>query len=98
MKGNVNEDSKRGNFLPINDLQKESFLQLSHFFMCVDKADLSVHAGLGSVVAQNIVIDIVKCTNATEDSDSPVCKSDEEIQQYFTSKQLYILKNQIRFD
>ena len=63
-------------------------------YHCVDPMELEVYGSFGSDRAQQILIDVVKCSKIH----GVECKSDEEIEEYFRGKIMYILSNQIRFD
>lgn len=60
----------------------------------MDPDELVVSGGYDKEISQVIFVDVVKCVNATEYD----CKSDEEIEKYFSKKMFQILQNQVRFD
>ena len=62
-------------------------MALQSLLYCVDKAELEVQGQLGSEKGMLIDVDLIKCMGAEH------CKTDKEIEDYFASMYMGLLKN-----
>ena len=75
-------------FWPINLQQDELIQTLNSNLLCLDQ-DVEISGTYFTTFGKSLVVDVVKCT----DSDQIECKSDEEIKEYFQTRQMWILSN-----
>ena len=71
-----------------NELHASILKEYSNTFRCIDQSELSFWGTLDTSNAQVISIDLVKCVG-----DEVVCKSEEEVKQYFGYREMLILSN-----
>ena len=76
-------------FSPISTSYENVMRDNKDSFVCVDSFDLAVRGGKSSEQGQQILVDVVKCT----DADDVKCRSDDEIFEYFINRQMYVLTN-----
>ena len=94
----IEYDPEETKFYPVVDQNKSILKHLSKKFQCVDEKDLYLQGDYDSDVASLFNVQLKKCVNNTDEAEAPVCKSDEEIIEFFRNKFLIIFSNQIRFD
>ena len=84
---------KVDDFFPFVKRQQKAMNQVINQFDCVDQSKIEIYGGYTSAQkAQWVDIELRKCIGHEE------CKSDEEIKNFFGSKQLILVFNEIRFD
>ena len=79
-----------------SDTEKQAKL-LYPFFLCVNPQDLEVKGNIfnaGSYESQWIEIVLLKCDRNERDD----CKTEDEILEYFGDREMFLVKNEIRFD
>ena len=75
--------------MPIKDSQHD-FLEIYHRnFICIDDDDTIVSGTRSSVEGSLIFFEIARCVDKVND----FCKSEEEINQYFSGTHIMILAN-----
>ena len=88
----LTDNKEAAKFMPISDLYKPFIDTYQKKFICMDTEDLFLYGDYDSTTASLLNMQLIKCTGRDD------CKSEEEILEFFRTKFIILLYNEIRFN
>ena len=72
---------------PTSGSGAEKIKYFKGLFICTDPSELELYGNFGTIAGKILFVDIVKCIGKDH------CKTEKEIDEFFQSKFMYVLKN-----